>query len=878
MPKPNKKKEEILAQQRLAKKRQYQRLKNDSDLYEERKLKNKIDYLRRKENKKILTIDELSPREQRSRRKKWRENTRRYRQKLAEEKKKQEQQNVINIDRLDTSKTVNYLNKNKQDPLGPTTSSVCTVTSPEKLMIKKVKYRESKKRLKLLEIIKTLKKQNKALRNYIKKLKQKMENTNSQTESFNLKSMFNFKNSKADRDTAKLLQNKLLMTIHKFYEEDVNSRIGAGKKEFITRGKERKQKRYLCAPLNQLYEKFKAENKNFNCSYSTFCRNRPFWVTFPKESDRDTCMCSIHLNMDLLGAALHKANIIHEKNSIEMIASLCCSMYNSECLRRICSICKEKVLDYKEFSNDRELEYYSWTRQNKQYVTTEKKKREISITAKSATKVTPIEAIQKLDKDLPDFFRHCYNILNQFNEIKKLKERLAIHETILHIDFSENYAIKFATEVQALHFGGSRSQIALHTAVVYTHNFQSGKVEPISVCTVSDCVRHDASAIWAHLTPLIQLALEKNPFTTTLYFLSDSPTSQYRNKFIFYMISQLHVDFPQLKEVIWNYSEKGHGKGAPDGVGAVLKRTADAAVKFGEDVANLTDFVKIMKSRVKNIIIIPIAEKDIIEKEKSIPKNATPFRGTLSVHQVLWKKDQNYITCRELSCFSCEPGEICRHGFHIGFMKNPAKTTDSIQQSKDFVVPIRRSKKCLSVRDLTGMKDVVVDDPIPKIRPKMTVLDNMLVSAGEDINNLNSPIRPVPSTSKIPDTNESALDKENVYDADVADSLQQSKDFVALLGRSNKCSSVKRADIPVKKSANDDPVPKKRPKITVLENVLLCSAGETINNLKSQIKPVPSTSKVTDRNESAYYIKENLYDADVEDLVAPNIVMKKPNC
>ncbi|CAH0398775.1 unnamed protein product [Chilo suppressalis] len=471
-------------------------------------------------------------------------------------------------------------------------------------------------------------------------------------------------------------------------------------------------------------------------------------------------MCSIHLNMDLLVEALHKANIIKEKNSIEMMASLCCSVYNSDCLRRICTICKEKVLDYKEFRNDRELKYYSWTRQNKQYVTIDKKKREISIIAKSATHVTPIRAIQKLDEDLPYFFLHCNNILNQFNEIKKLKERLRIHETILHIDFLENYAIKFAKEVQALHFGGSRSQIALHTAVVYTHNFQSGRVEPISVCAVSDCVRHDASAIWAHLTPLIQLALEKNPFTTTLHFLSDSPSSQYRNKFIFYMISQLHIDFPQLITVIWNYSEKGHGKGAPDGVEAVLKRTADAAVKFGEDVANLTDFVKILESRVKNIIIIPVTEQNIIEKEKKIPKNATPFRGTLSVHQVLWKKDQDYITFRNLSCFSCEPGEICRHGLHSGFMKNRGKITDNLQQSKDFVAALVRTKKCSSViRPNIDSTNDVAEDAVPKKRPKITVLQNLLlVSAKDNINNL------IASTSKETDTNESIHNKENLFD------------------------------------------------------------------------------------------------------------------
>lgn len=44
------------------------------------------------------------------------------------------------------------------------------------------------------------------------------------------------------------------------------------------------------------------------------------------------------------------------------------------------------------------------------------------------------------------------------------------------------------------------------------------------------------------------------------------------------MISQLYKDFPQIHSITWNYSEAGHGKGAPDGVGATIKRTVDSYV------------------------------------------------------------------------------------------------------------------------------------------------------------------------------------------------------------------------------------------------------------------------------------------------------------
>jgi hypothetical protein len=42
----------------------------------------------------------------------------------------------------------------------------------------------------------------------------------------------------------------------------------------------------------------------------------------------------------------------------------------------------------------------------------------------------------------------------------------------------------------------------------------------------------------------------------------------------------------------WNYVEVGHGKGAPDGVGGALKRSADAAVAMGTDVPDAVSFCR----------------------------------------------------------------------------------------------------------------------------------------------------------------------------------------------------------------------------------------------------------------------------------------------
>lgn len=202
--------------------------------------------------------------------------------------------------------------------------------------------------------------------------------------------------------------------------------------------------------------------------------------------------------------------------------------------------------------------------------------------------------------------------------MKNLRENLLrLDEAMIHVDFSENYALKYAEEVQSFHFAGSRSQVSLHTAVIYTHDFTTGSIKPTCVCTISKCTRHDVPAIWAHLIPLLQEAYKQNPFIETKHFLSDSPSSQYRNKYMFYVITQISQDFPQIKRISWNYSEAGHGKGAPDGVGAVMKRTADQMVRFGEDVGSFSQFCNAMNDHIENIVIKVFEEANVTEREEN---------------------------------------------------------------------------------------------------------------------------------------------------------------------------------------------------------------------------------------------------------------------
>ncbi|KAG5880778.1 hypothetical protein JTB14_015287 [Gonioctena quinquepunctata] len=170
---------------------------------------------------------------------------------------------------------------------------------------------------------------------------------------------------------------------------------------------------------------------------------------------------------------------------------------------------------------------------------------------------------------------------------KNVKEEVRKSEKYRKKYTRENYCCKYWEEIQAVHFGGGRQQVTLHTGVFYLKN-PDDTVKAQSFCTLSDNNRHDSIAVWAHLKPIFDWLENQRPNIHAVHILSDSPVNQYRNKFVFHIVSHhLKYFLPDINNFTWNYSEPGHGKGAPDGVGGTLKRSADQAVAEGKDVTDL---------------------------------------------------------------------------------------------------------------------------------------------------------------------------------------------------------------------------------------------------------------------------------------------------
>ena len=417
-------------------------------------------------------------------------------------------------------------------------------------------------------------------------------------------------------------------------ERDDNSRATTGKKETRTRNKKKMQKRFLNEPMQKLHQKFRREYPEVKISYNEFCKRRPFWVVKPTVKDRDTCLCKTHANLQFMADKLLYHKVIKSSNIEDLIVSLCCKNLTKDCMYRQCSLCEAKDLQTSAFDHGEQTWWFEWKgkaeereRKNKDGT---KEKFTVHLTVKEKVDGTLHTLLEDFSNQLKDKLgKHVYNIRHQYSTLRRLKENVGEDEIILHIDFAENYLCKYGSEIQAVHFGDSHQQATLHTGVAYT------KKGVVSVCSVSSSMRHDPSAIWAHLSKALPYLQELNPSATALHVVSDGPTTQYRSKKNFFYLSTIPFQMG-FQRISWNFLEAGHGKGPADGIGAAVKRTADSMVAKGKDLPNGKVLYEELSNQQSNVKLLYVTQDEIEKMDVLLPDRLETIRGTMKIHQVIF--------------------------------------------------------------------------------------------------------------------------------------------------------------------------------------------------------------------------------------------------
>ncbi len=428
---------------------------------------------------------------------------------------------------------------------------------------------------------------------------------------------------------------------------DTNSRLLAGKKETVGRVN-KKQRRVLTKSLRELHSDYLKDPRcKYGMSYRQFTRYRPFYITEARATDRNTCACFQHENMRLLIDSMAHRGLIQTQRLSSLLKSIICNVDKKECMYRTCTECCFEEVQLAEYNLLDSARWECWAKED---VTVGD--RVFKNWVKKSKSGTVENLVEQFRLEIESIGSHQFNWLHQAEQFREMKENVAQNEIVLHIDFSENYGCKLNSEIQSYHFAGSRKQVTLHTAVAYTSKGTQ------SYATLSPSLRHDERAVWAHIMPVLEdVMLEHKQAIDILHVISDGPVTQYRNKTNCFLLSQVPFTMG-FKHVTWNFSERSHGKGAPDGVGGAVKRTADKYVLRGSDLQSPRDFYQFLSSQTETSVKFKwIEESDIEAYDKLLPPSVKPVTGILGTHQVL-SSSPGVILHRDLSCF-CSYPEVC---------------------------------------------------------------------------------------------------------------------------------------------------------------------------------------------------------------------------
>ena len=194
------------------------------------------------------------------------------------------------------------------------------------------------------------------------------------------------------------------------------------------------------------------------------------------------------------------------------------------------------------------------------------------------------------------------------------------------MDWSTNLAIKQSRAVQG-HFFFNK-QLSLHPMVLWHQGGSS------SICTFSDSICHKAAATWAGISGLLYEILREGYMK--IVFISDSPTKQYRNRYIASLLEDLVDTYPEEITVKWIYLESGHGKGAADGVGATVKSKLKK-ITARDDNADFSaeELKNSYQEEDQNVRVITYSKDDVDNiKKSSIYTNAVAKKGIASCHEI----------------------------------------------------------------------------------------------------------------------------------------------------------------------------------------------------------------------------------------------------
>ena len=214
-------------------------------------------------------------------------------------------------------------------------------------------------------------------------------------------------------------------------------------------------------------------------------------------------------------------------------------------------------------------------------------------------------------------------------------KNLSDFPTLLRSTFPlENYDFVIQNSTQSFHWNSNQATVS--TVVVYYK--QTVQLKHVSIAVISDNLNYDTIAVYEYQE--IVISYHKTNFAVKkVYYLTDGAGQHFKNKSNFQNLLFHEKDFGVTAE--WHFHATAHGKGACDGIDAILKRGAKRAslqvsssnhiltpkelYNWGKDYCKETEVLYSSKESYNETIL---KLKPRLNKVKSIP-------GTLQYHAII---------------------------------------------------------------------------------------------------------------------------------------------------------------------------------------------------------------------------------------------------
>lgn len=373
--------------------------------------------------------------------------------------------------------------------------------------------------------------------------------------------------------SGKKLSDSTVQKIDEFYNNDINSRSMAGKKETVSVKMDRErtlmQKRLLLLDLRGLYIKFVEENPDCDVGFSTFAKLRPKHCIFAgARGTHCMCVCTIHENCKLMLEPIRMEKLTREsempmKDNKDCLKQLMCQKPTPACYLDDCdrypgtAPFSENLSNILDDASVFDVQFTSWTATDRSTLLTR-------------TLPTP-EFVEELCDKLKTLKPHSFIAKKQSEYMEQKKKNLTESEVLVSFDFSENYAFIVQNASQAFHF--NNDQCTVFSIVFYYKEGTTLKHK--SIVFLSDSLKHNTAAVYTIQSSLVPHLKNTIKNLKKIIYFSDGAKQHFKNRFQMINLVNHEEDFGVTAE--WHFHATAHGKNACDGIGATFKREASRA-------------------------------------------------------------------------------------------------------------------------------------------------------------------------------------------------------------------------------------------------------------------------------------------------------------